>query len=53
MLLLQYAGQSRCTLKKSSKTHVKKTLPSNIKVDIVYKGSPLEKAHLDMVRGLI
>ena len=27
-------------LVKSLKTHLKKTLPSNVKVDIVYTGSP-------------
>ena len=35
-LLLPYAGQSRWTLVNSLKTHLKKTLPSNIKTDIVY-----------------
>ena len=40
MLLLPYAGQNGCTLVKELKTHLKKTLPSNIEADIVYTSSP-------------
>ena len=41
-MLLPHAGQSRYTLVKSLKTHLKKTLPkSNVKADIVYIGSEL------------
>ena len=40
-LLLLYAGQNGCTLKKSWKAYVKKKLlRSNVKADIVYKESP-------------
>ena len=39
-LLLPYAGQNACTLVKSLKTHLKKTLPSNVKADIAYPSSP-------------
>ena len=39
-LLLPYAGQYGCTLVKSLKTHLKRTLPPNVKTDIVYTGSP-------------
>ena len=35
-LLLPHAGQNRCTLINSLKTHLKKILPSNVKADIVY-----------------
>ena len=38
-LLLPYAGKNGCTLVKSLKTNLKKTLPSNIKADIVYTSS--------------
>ena len=34
-LLLPYAGQNGCTLVKSLKTHLKKTLSLNVKADIV------------------
>ena len=34
-LLLPYSGQNGCTLVKSLKTHLKKTLPLNVKADIV------------------
>ena len=33
-------GQNGCTLVKSLKTHLKKTLTLNGKTDIVYTGSP-------------
>ena len=52
-LLLPYAAQNGRTLVKSLKTHLKKTLPSNVKADIVYTSSPLDGTHLDAVRGLI
>ena len=35
-LFLPYAEQNRCTHVKSSKAHLKKTLPSKVKADIVY-----------------
>ena len=40
-MLLPYAGQKVCTLVKSLKTHLKKRLPSNVKVDIIYTNSKL------------
>ena len=40
-LLLPSAGQNGCTLVKSLKTNLKKTLPSNVKLDIVYTGNKL------------
>ena len=40
-LLQRYAGQNCCTLVKSLKTHLKKTLLSNVKADIVYTRSKL------------
>ena len=40
-LLLPYAGKNGCTRMKSLKTHLKKTLPSNVKADIVYTSSKL------------
>ena len=39
-LRLPYAGQNGYTLVKSSKTHLKETLPSKVKVDFVYTCSP-------------
>ena len=56
-LLLPYAEKNGFTLVKSLKTHLKKTLPSNVKSDIVYTGirlsctinvkdkSPIEEQH--------
>ena len=40
-LLLPYAGLNGCTFLKLLKTHLKETLPSNVKADIVYTGSKL------------
>ena len=40
MLFQPYAEQNGCTLVKELKTHLKKTLPSNIEADIVYTSSP-------------
>ena len=39
-LRLPYAGQNGYALVKLSKTHLKKTLPSKVKVDFVYTCSP-------------
>ena len=39
-LRLPYAGQNGYTLVKSSKTYLKKTLPSKVKVDFVYTCIP-------------
>ena len=40
-MLLRYAGQNGCTLVKPLKTHLKNTLQSNVKADIVYTSSKL------------
>ena len=54
MLLLPYAEQNGCTLVKSLKTYLKKTLQSNVKADILYTSdNPFDGIHLDTVRGLI
>ena len=34
-LLVPYAGQNGCSLAKSLKSHLKRTLPLNVKADII------------------
>ena len=43
-LLLPYAVKNGCTLVKSLKTHLKKTLPSNLKADIVYTSNAQQRS---------
>ena len=38
---LPYAGEKGCSIIKSLKKHLKKTLPANIEADIIYTGTKL------------
>ena len=38
---LPYAGEKGCSIIKSLKKHLKKTLPANIEADIIYTGTRL------------
>ena len=41
IMKLPYAGEKGCSIIKSLKKHLKKTLPANIEADIIYTGTKL------------
>ena len=41
IMKLPYAGEKDCSIIKSLKKHLKKTLPANLKADIIYTGTKL------------
>ena len=47
---LPYAGEKGCSIIKSLKKHLQKTLPANIEADIIYKGTKLS-SQLNNIKG--
>ena len=46
---LPYAGEKGCSVIKSMKKHLKKTLPANLDADIIYTGKKLS-SHLNNIK---